>query len=307
MATVAQIKEEINRLKKETGTTILVHAYQSQDILEIADYVGDSYGLAVQAAQDPAKNIIMCGVRFMAETCKILSPEKTVLLPKSEAGCPMAEQLSPADLQLLKEKYPDHAVVAYVNTTADLKTLADACVTSANAVKICERIDRDKILFIPDINLGTYVSEKVKDKEFSFIHGGCPKHFAVTKEKALKVKEAHPEALLLVHPECKKEVSDLADYVGSTTGIMNYVKNSDHDSFIIGTENSITEHLQFEYPEKNFYPLSVDLVCTNMKATTLMDVYKTLKGQAGEKIVLAPEVIEKAARSLENMLELAKD
>ena len=243
-------------MKKEQDVCILAHAYQSQDILEVADYMGDSYGLSVQASKSRCKNVIMCGVRFMAETCKVLSPQKRVWLANPIAGCPMAEQLDLEFLRALKQKYPDHAVVAYINTTSELKTECDVCVTSSSAVEICKKLDADKILFVPDPNLGHYVAEQIPEKEFAFYTGGCPRHMIVTPEHVRKAKELHPNALLLVHPECRQEVVAQADYVGSTTGIMNYAKNSECKEFIIGTENSIVEHLQFDCPDKQFYPSS---------------------------------------------------
>lgn len=302
--TVQEIKEEIQRLKKETGTTILVHAYQGQDVLEIADYVGDSFGLAQKAQTESNENILMCGVRFMAETCKILCPDKHVYLPNPTAGCPMAEQLTSAELEKIKAENPDYSVVAYVNTTAELKTLADACVTSSCAVEVCRKIKNDKILFIPDPNLGSFVAAQIPDKSFKCIQGGCPHHFSMTKADVEKAKALHPDALLLVHPECPKEVVEQADYVGSTTGIMAFARKSKNESFIIGTETSIVEHLQFECPDKKFYALSNRLMCSDMKATTLMDIYNTLLGKAGEEIVLDEDTIKKAKHSLDEMIRL---
>ena len=291
-------------MKKEQDVCILAHAYQSQDILEVADYMGDSYGLSVQASKSRCKNVIMCGVRFMAETCKVLSPQKRVWLANPIAGCPMAEQLDLEFLRALKQKYPDHAVVAYINTTSELKTECDVCVTSSSAVEICKKLDADKILFVPDPNLGHYVAEQIPEKEFAFYTGGCPRHMIVTPEHVGKAKELHPNALLLVHPECRQEVVAQADYVGSTTGIMNYAKNSECKEFIIGTENSIVEHLQFDCPDKQFYPLTVQLTCMNMKITTLMDIYNCLKGCGGEEIELPADIMEGARRCIHRMVEL---
>lgn len=302
--TIAEIQQEIIRMKKEQEVCILAHAYQGQEILEVADYMGDSYGLSVQASKSNCKGVIMCGVRFMAETCKILSPEKTVWLANPAAGCPMAEQLDLDFLRALKQKYPDHAVVAYINTTSELKTECDVCVTSSSAVEICKKLDADKILFIPDPNLGRYVAQQLPEKEFAFYTGGCPRHMIVTPEHVRKAKELHPNALLLVHPECRQEVVAQADYVGSTTGIMNFAKKSDHKEFIIGTENSIVQHLQFDCPEKQFYPLTVQLTCMNMKITTLMDIYNCLKGCGGEEITLPEDVMEGAGRCIHRMVEL---
>lgn len=302
--TIREIQEEIFRLKKEKDFCILAHAYQGQEILEVADYTGDSYGLSVQASKDPHRNIIMCGVRFMAETCKVLSPQKTVYLANPIAGCPMAEQLDLETLEMLKMKYPGYAVVAYINTTSELKTACDVCVTSSSAVKICKALDADKILFIPDPNLGQYVQKQIPEKEFAFYSGGCPRHIVMSKRDVKRAKAAHPDALFLVHPECRPEVVASADYIGSTTGIMSYARKSDAKEFIIGTENSIVEHLQFECPDKRFYPLSVNLSCMNMKVTTLMDIYNVLRGIGGEEIVLPDEVIEGASRCINRMIEL---
>lgn len=304
MLTIKEMQDEILRIKKENDICILAHAYQSHDILEIADYTGDSYGLSVQAAKAPQKTVLMCGVRFMAETVKILSPEKKVLLSNSEAGCPMAEQLDLELLSSLKENNPDYTVVAYVNTTSELKTLCDVCVTSSSAVQICKNIENDKILFIPDCNLGAWVAEQVPEKTFKFVQGGCPTHLRMSKRDVMKARSLHPEAKLLVHPECLAEVTKEADYAGSTTGIMGYVGKSDAKEFIIGTENSILQHLQFEYPDKSFYPLSKDCVCHNMKLTTLMDVYNCVKGVGGEEIILDENVRIKAKKCIDTMLTL---
>lgn len=302
--TVKEIQEEILRLKEEKNVCILAHAYQGQEILEVADYVGDSYGLSVQASKDPRSTVIMCGVRFMAETCKILSPEKHVWMPNAAAGCPMAEQLNVEELKKLKAEHPDHAVVAYINTTSELKTECDVCVTSSSAVKICKALDADKILFIPDPNLGTFVSHQIPEKEFVVYNGGCPWHFSVTEDDLAKAKAAHPNALVLAHPECRPAVSEQADYVGSTTGIMAFAEKSDAKEFLIGTENSIVEHLQFQHPEKKFYPISVRLTCPDMKVTTLMDLYHTLKGTGGEEMVLPDDIMEGAGRCIRKMIEL---
>lgn len=304
MFTTSSLQQEILRLKKEKDFCILAHAYQSRNICEIADYVGDSYGLSVQAAKAENKNVLMCGVRFMAETVKILSPDKKVFLSHSEAGCPMAQQMD-KDLVLgLKKMYPDYAVVAYINTTSELKTVCDVCVTSSSAAKIVRNIPNDKILFIPDPNLGSYVEKLVPEKQFKFFNGGCPTHVRITAKDVEKAKKLHPNALVLVHPECVKEVTEKADYAGSTTGIMDFSAKSDAKEFIIGTENSIVEHLQFMYPEKRFYALSKDCVCHNMKLTTLPDVYNVLNGNGGEEIVLSDEVMRGAKACLEKMIEL---
>lgn len=306
MLTTRQMQDEILRIKKENDICILAHAYQNHEILEIADYTGDSYGLSVQASKAPQKTVLMCGVRFMAETVKILSPDKKVLLSNSDAGCPMAEQIDHELLASLKEQNPDHTVVAYINTTSELKTLCDVCVTSSSAVQIVKNIENDKILFIPDCNLGAWVEKQVPEKTFKFVHGGCPTHLRMSTMDVAKAKKAHPNAKLLVHPECLPEVSAMADYIGSTTGIMDYAKKSDAEEFIIGTENSIVQHLQFECPDKKFYPLSKDCVCHNMKLTTLVDVYNCVKGIGGEEITLEDEIREKALACINTMLTLGQ-
>lgn len=300
---IKDIQQEILRIKKEKGITILAHSYQAEEIQEIADYTGDSFRLSELAKSDKNDTVLMCGVHFMAETCKLLSPEKRVILAKEGCGCPMAEQLDVTELRKLKRQYPDHTVVAYINTTAALKTECDVCVTSASAVEICKKIENDKILFIPDCNLGSFVAEKLPEKQVKLISGGCPIHAAVTEEETLAVKSRYPNALLLVHPECVPDVTKHADYIGSTSGIVSFAKKSEAREFIIGTEISIAEHLQFECPEKEFYPLSKRLICPDMKRTTLMDVLKALNG-GGPEIELPAEVIEKASVCIRRMLEL---
>ena len=304
MLTTRELQDEIIRLKKEKDICILAHAYQSHDIWEVADYVGDSYGLSVQAAKAAQSTVLMCGVRFMAETVKILSPQKRVLLSNSNAGCPMAEQMDVELISGVKKMYPDYTVVAYINTTSELKTICDVCVTSSSAVQIVKNIENKNILFIPDCNLGKWVADQVPEKNIKLLQGGCPTHVRMSKRDVEKARKAHPDALLLVHPECLPEVSELADYRGSTTGIMDYAKKSDAKEFIIGTENSIVQHLQFACPDKQFYPLSRDCVCHNMKLTTLGDVYQCVKGTGGEEIKLDEEVLIKAKRCIDTMLEL---
>ena len=301
--TVRELQDKIIQLKRDTDTCILAHSYMSPDICEIADFVGDSYALSLKAKTTPQKNVIMCGVRFMAETVKMLSPNKRVWLANPTAGCPMAEQMGKEEIEQVKKMYPDYAVVAYINTTAQLKTISDVCVTSSSAVKICKAMPEKNILFIPDINLGTFVKNQVPEKNFKLLSGGCPTHARVDEEEIIQAKAAHPNALFLVHPECRPAVVKYADYVGSTSGIMDYAIKSDAKEFIIGTENSILQHLQLKCPDKKFYPLSKDLVCHNMKATTLADVYNCLKGEAGEEIVMDEELISSAVKCINKMIE----
>ena len=300
--TTYEMQQEILRLKKEKNICILVHAYQTHDIWEVADYIGDSFGLTQQAAKSDADTVIMCGVQFMAETVKMLSPQKRVLLSAPDAGCPMAEQMDRIMIRQMREMMPDYKVVAYINTTAELKTVCDVCVTSSSAVKIIRALPYDKILFIPDCNLGSWVKQQVPEKEIKLLQGGCPTHARITEQEAQKAKALHPDALLLVHPECRPEVSALADYAGSTTGIMDYAKKSDAKEFIIGTENSIVQHLQFACPDKRFYPLSKDCICHNMRLTTLGDVYDCVCGRGGKEIVMDDKLIADARHCIDEML-----
>ncbi len=303
---IVELQNEIIRLKKEKDVCILAHAYQTHDILEVADFVGDSFGLSQQAANAPQNTLLMCGVRFMAETAKILSPQKKVILSHSQAGCPMAEQLTLSELRELKKQYKDCAVVAYINTTAELKTECDVCVTSASALEIVRALPQKDILFIPDCNLGGWIASQLPEKNMHFIKGGCTVHTRATAADVERAKSLHPDALLLVHPECLAEVTNLSDYAGSTTGIMSYVRKSDADEFIIGTENSIIQHLQFEYPEKKFYPLSKHFVCEDMRLTTLADVYNCIALDGGEEITMSEEKRLAAKRSIDAMLSYSK-
>ena len=304
METTRSLQDRILRLKEERGVCVLAHAYMSRDVCEAADFVGDSFGLSRQAAASDAGTVVMCGVRFMAETVKILSPQKRVILANPEALCPMAEQIDRDMLEQLRESYPGCTTVAYINTTAETKTVCDVCVTSSSAVQILRNIPNNEILFVPDCNLGDYVAKQVPEKNFHFMRGGCPSHLRISVDDVNRARALHPEALLLVHPECHPRVTDMADYVGSTTGIMAYAKKSDAREFLIGTENSIVQHLQFECPDKRFYFVSKDCVCHNMKSTTLVDVLRAVTGEGGEEIELSPDVIRDARRSINEMLRL---
>lgn len=299
-----ELQNKIMQAKKEKDVCIFAHAYQSQDIWEVADYIGDSYGLAVQAQKASQKNLLLCGVRFMAETMKTLNPEKRVLLANPLASCPMAQQMTRGMVEELKKEHPDCAVVAYINTTADLKCAVDVVVTSSSAVRIVKALPNKKILFIPDCNLGRWVQKQCPDKEFVFFKGGCPTHLRNTREDVDFARSLHPNAKLLVHPECREEVTSLADYAGSTTGIMKYAQESSDKEFIIGTENSIVQHLQFSCPDKKFYPLSVETVCPNMRATTLADVYAAVTGAGGEEIRLSEEVMKGSVKPIQRMIDL---
>lgn len=302
--TVHEMQEEILRLKKEKDICILAHSYQAREIVEIADFSADSFGLSLCAAKAPQSTILMCGVRFMAETVKILSPEKRVLLSNADAGCPMAEQMDKELIEAVKKQYPDYTVVAYINTTALLKTICDVCVTSSSAVEIVSKLPDRDILFIPDCNLGAYVAKQLPEKNIKLLQGGCPIHARVSANDVIAARTMHPNALVLVHPECRPEVVELADFVGSTSAIMNYAESSNGKEYIIGTEISIAEHLSYRCPDKSFYPLSKNLICPNMKLTTLMDVYRALKGDNAEEITLDSDTIKNARFCIDRMIEL---
>ena len=301
---IKDIQQKILTLKKEKDICILAHSYQAHEILEVADFTGDSYALSVKAAQTENKTVIMCGVRFMAETVKILSPEKKVILATPEAGCEMADMMDKAYIEKVKKDYPDYTVVAYINTTSSLKTICDVCVTSSSAVNIVRNIDNKNILFIPDSNLGAFVAESLPEKNIKLLNGCCPIHASVTAEDVIRAREKHPSALLLVHPECRKEVTDMADFAGSTADIMNFAHKSDAKEFIIGTELSIAEHLQYECPDKRFYYLSDKLICKNMRLTTLVDVLDCIEGIGGEEIVLDEKTVSASKKCIDEMIRL---
>jgi quinolinate synthase len=309
MNKITDLQSAIAELKRETDTCILAHSYMNREIIEVADHTGDSYKIAVDAKQSGNRNIVLCGVRFMAETAKILNSEKRVFLPNPIAGCPMAEQFSPEDIRKLKASEPERAVVAYVNTTAELKKLCDVCVTSSSAVKIVQALPAEKILFIPDCNLGNYIKRHVK-KDIKLVEGCCPVHAAVTLDDVNLAKSLYPNALLLVHPECQPEVLESADFIGSTSAIMDYAAASGKSEFIIGTEMSIREHLQYELPNKTFYPLSKKISCPDMRVTTLSDVYDTLNAiksgedLGGREIRMSDDDVAQSRKCIDEMLRL---
>lgn len=304
--TVKEAQNRILQLKKEKDFCVLAHSYVKREIIEIADIVGDSFKLSRDVCEAKQKNILFCGVHFMAETAKMLNMDKRVYLSHPQAGCPMAEQMKPEALEQMKKDEPDRAVVAYINTTAALKRHCDVCVTSASAVKIVKKMDSDKILFIPDCNLGQFVKNNVPEKDIKLFRGGCPIHASVTAVEAEEAKKLHPDALLLVHPECIPEVSEQADYVGSTSGIIDFAKKSDKKEFIIGTELEIAETLQYECPDKKFFALSKRLICPDMKLTTLMDVLNTLENpeEKGFEIKMTEEQAAQARKCIDEMLRL---
>ena len=295
--------QRINELKKEKNAVILAHLYQRPEIQEIADFVGDSFELAQKAKQTNADIIIFCGVHFMAESAKILNPQKTVLLPVLDAGCPMANMVGAEDVIMLKKKYPDAAVVCYINTSAAVKAECDVCCTSSNAVKIIKALPQKQIIFVPDENLGAYAAKSIPEKEIILFKGYCIVHKRVIYDDVDKAREGRPQALVAVHPECTPEVVEKADFVGSTAQIINYVKKSDNKEFIIGTEQGILHRLTNDNPDKRFYLLSNKLICANMKKTYLRDVLHCLETNMHE-INLSEDVINKAAVSLNKMIEI---
>lgn len=299
-----EIVKKIEALKKEKNAIVLSHYYQIDEVQDVADYLGDSFGLSQKAATTDADVIVFCGVKFMAESAKILSPDKVVVLPEKMAGCPMADMVDVAGLREMKNKYPDHTVVTYVNSTAAVKAESDVCCTSSNALKIVESIDNDKILFVPDKNLGTYVANRT-DKEVVVWDGYCNTHYRVQVEDIEKVKAKHPDAPILIHPECRPEVVEKADFVGSTAGILKYARESKADTLIVGTEQGILYQLKKDNPDKKFYILSPKLVCPNMKKTHLDKVLNALEN-AEYEIYIPEEIRDKAYGSLNKMLELAR-
>lgn len=300
---VNNLMDDIRRLKKESKAAIFAHNYQIGEIQELADYVGDSFYLSKMAKEVENDFIVFCGVRFMAETAKILSPQKKVILPNADAGCPMADMVDPQDLREFKEKNPNFKVLAYVNTSAEVKALSDICVTSSVGEKIIKTVEENDILFLPDRNLGAYLHKSVSEKNMLMWNGFCPIHERVDLEDLENIKKLHPKAKILIHPECKKEVVEKADFIGSTAEIISFVKNSTEMEFIIGTEEGVIHKMKKDNPEKSFYPLVEDFVCKNMKKTTLEDLKRALEGRGGEIIELEEELRVSALRSLEEMMK----
>lgn len=299
------IQAEIKQLKEEKNAIILAHYYQTGDIIDIADMVGDSYGLSKRARDNDADIIVFCGVRFMAESAKILSPHKKVLLPVFDAGCPMAEMITPDDIAALRARYPEAAVVCYVNSTSEVKAVSDVCVTSSNAVKVVNSLPQKRIVFVPDQNLARYVASQLPDKDIIPHSGYCIVHHHVTKDEVDAARAAMPNAPMLVHPECDKPVVDNADYVGSTAGILNYAAQSDARQLIIGTEMGILHVLKKQNPDKKFYLLSSKLLCTNMKKTRIQDVRDALAFEQHE-ITLDQDIMKNAKHSLDRMLSASE-
>lgn len=299
------IEDEILRLKKEKQAVILAHYYVPDEVQEIADYIGDSFALSKKAVETDAKIIVFAGVRFMGESAKMLNSDKKVLMPDRTADCPMAHMASVKTIEEVRQQYDDVAVVCYINSTTELKAAADVCVTSSNAVRIVRKLPNQTIFFTPDKNLGHYVLTQVPEKQFILNDGFCPRHDSIRTDVVQAAKEKHPQALFLAHPECPKEVLALADYIGSTSGIIQYASASPAREFIIGTENGVMYELQTRNPGKVFYPAMEDQYCINMKKVTLEKVRDCLRDETNEVHVDA-ELSRRAVRALDNMLKLAQ-
>ncbi len=294
--------EKVKELKREKGALILAHYYVDGLIQDVADFVGDSLELARKAKEAEAEIIVFCGVYFMAETAKILNPESKVLIPYYKAGCLMADMAIVEEIKEFKEKNPEYAVVTYVNSSADVKAVSDICCTSANAVKIISSLKEDKILFIPDRNLGSFVSEKVKDKEIKLWSGYCPVHEKLSLEQAERVKRENPGAPFVVHPECNKEVREIADFIGSTSQIVKFVKEVRAEKVIVGTEKGTIHHLRKLRPDVDFIPAYQEFTCDQMKMITPERVLRALEREVFE-VQVPQDISRKARRAIERMLE----
>ncbi|WP_297887591.1 quinolinate synthase NadA [Sulfurihydrogenibium sp.] len=303
-----KVVERINQLKKDKNAVILAHYYQRPEIQDIADFIGDSLELSRIAQKSDADIIVFCGVRFMAETAKILNPDKKVLHPNPESGCPMADMATLEGVKRLKEEHPDAVVVSYINTNADVKTVSDIIVTSRNAVKVVKSLDAKKIIFVPDQFLGSYVAKQVPEKEFILWKGFCPPHFNLSKETLLALKRQYPDAKIAVHPECNTDTVEIADFVGSTTQIIEYATTCDANTVIIGTEVGIHHYLKKKNPNKTYiFPQAADYCgsvhCCDMKKNTLDKVLEVLENETNQ-IILDKDTIEKARIPLERMLSI---
>lgn len=302
---VEELREEILKLKKEKNAVILAHCYQNIEIDEVADYVGDSLYLSQMAAKTDADIIVFAGVYFMAETAKILSPNKKVLLPRLESGCLMADMINLQQLREFKAEYPGIPVVCYINSTAEVKSECDICCTSSNAVKVVESLGVGEVLFAPDTYLGTWVQSQLEGVKVITYPGYCPTHLRITTDNVINQKKKYPQALVLVHPECHQEITKLADYVGSTTGIMKFAKESDKNQFIIATELGVVDRLQRDLPEKEFILVSPKAICPNMKWHHLEDIYNSLKYEQYE-INVDEQIAKKAINCINRMLEISR-
>lgn len=298
-------KARILQLKEEKNAVILAHYYVPDEVQEIADYIGDSFYLSKIATDIDAKMIVFCGVSFMGESAKILNPDKIVIMPDESADCAMAHMAEVEKIKNVRQQYEDVAVVCYINSTAELKVHSDVCVTSANAVAIVKALPNKNIYFIPDVNLAHYVASKVPEKHFIFNDGFCPIHHALTKQEVIEAKNEHPNAQFLVHPECQEDILSLADYIGSTSGIIDYATSSLAKEFIIGTEAGVLYELRKKNPDKSFYLVSEKMICHDMKKVTLDKVLAGLENM-NHQVEVTDEIRNGANHSLNRMLELGK-
>ena len=298
-----ELQLKIQQMKKEKNAVILAHFYQPPEILECADIIGDSLELAKRAGTAQSDIIVFCGVYFMAESAKILNPSRKVLIPEKDAGCPMANMISPLGILRLKQAHPDAAVVIYVNSNADCKAVSDVTCTSTNAVKVVQAQKNDEIIFVPDKNLGRYVAKQCPDKKFYYYNGCCPIHDAVSEQDVLNAKAAHPEAVFAAHPECQPKVLALADFVGSTAQIIEFCKNTDKKEIIVGTEQGIVYKLKSVAPDKIYHKVKPEFICPDMKKISLQALYDCLEKESYE-VTLDEATIKAARTSLENMLAI---
>jgi len=301
---IKTVAHEINALKKKKNAIILAHNYQIPAIQDVADFVGDSLDLALGATKTDSENIVFCGVDFMAESAKILNPDKSVVHPDIKAKCPMAAMVDVESLGWLKEDNPAAKVVSYINTSSDVKAISDICCTSSNGAKVVKSLSAKDIIFVPDRNLGLYVQRSIGDKKMILWPGICPTHHGIKTEEILELKEKHPDAEILVHPECTPEVIDIADYAFSTNGMVNHAKTSNANEFIIGTEKDLCHRLKKENPSKTFYSLK-SAICPNMKKITLEKVLNSLK-TLEPMIRLPDEIMEKAKVPLQRMMDVGR-
>lgn len=296
---------EIKKLKKEKNAVILAHCYQNIEIDEVADYVGDSLYLSQMAAKTNADIIVFAGVYFMAQTAKILNPDKKVLLPRLESGCLMADMINLQQVREFKAKHPDIPTVCYINSTAEVKTECDICCTSSNALNIVKSLNAEKVLFLPDTYLGKWVESQLENTKVITYPGYCPTHLRIKPEDILEAKKKYPDAEVLAHPECHQEVVKLADYAGSTTGIMKHVAESSSEKFIIATEKGVVDRLNRDYPNKEFILIKENIICPNMKWHTLDDIYNSINNEEHE-ITVEKETAQKALKCIDRMLEVSK-
>lgn len=296
--------EKINRLKREKHAVILAHSYQNIEIDEVADYVGDSLYLSQKAHETDAEIIVFAGVYFMAQTAKTISPNKKVLLPNINAGCLMADMIDLHQMEDFKNNYPNIPTVCYINSTAEVKSLCNICCTSSNALKIVESLNAPRVLFLPDANLGKWIESKLNGVEVITYNGHCPIHNNITVEDIKNARRDYPNYKILIHPECKPEVSVLGDYVGSTSGIINYVKNSTEDKFVIVTEKGVVDRLKRDYPNKEFVLIRDNMICESMKLTTLDEILYSLEHETTE-ITLDEKVRQASYTCIERMLKVS--